>query len=183
MPKFCGDVRDYVIFKADFKHLVETIRYRKRDTITLKASLLGKPLELIKGFGQDCDAAWGYLDSIYGDPRFGADTITQDIARFKPLRDRDDACFCDLVHLVKRSFNTLAEVGRQNQNGMENNHMLANIEQKMFSDGRKVWSRFLESTKSEATLEMLISWMTSKMKSRMRATAPLRGGYQPDFQC
>ena len=30
----------------------------------------------------------------------------------------------------------------------------------MFSDDRKVWSRFFESTKSEATLEMLISWMT-----------------------
>ena len=43
---------------------------------------------------------------------------------------------------------------------MSNNHMLAIIEQEMFSDDRKVWSRFLESTKSEATLEMLISWMT-----------------------
>ena len=177
MPKFWGDVRDYVIFKADFKHLVEK-RYSKRDAITLlRASLEGKPLELIKGIGQDYDAAWGYLDSIYGDPRFVADTITQDIARFKPLRDGDDARFCDLVHLVKRSFNTLAEVGRQND--MDNNHMLAIIEQKMFSDDRKVWSRFLESTKSEATLEMLISWMTSEMKSRMRATAPLRSGYQP----
>ena len=176
MPKFCGDVRDYVIFKTDFKHLVETIRYSKRDTIILRASLQGKPLELIKGIGQDCDAAWGYLDSIYGDPRFVADTITQDIARFKPLRDRDDACFCDFVPLMKRSFNTLAEVGRQNQNDMDNNHMLAIIEQKMFSDEHKVWSRFLEGTKSEATLEMLISWMTSEMKSRMRATAPLRSG-------
>ena len=48
----------------------------------------------------------------------------------------------------------------------------------MFSDDRKVWSRFLESSKSEATLEMLITWMTSEMKSRMRATAPLRSGYQ-----
>lgn len=176
MPKFSGDVRDYVIFKADFKHLVEK-RYSKRDAITLlRTSLQGKPLELIKGIGQDYDAAWEYLDSIYGDPRFVADTITQDIARFKPLRDGDDARFCDLVHLVKRSFNTLAEVGRQND--MDNNDMLAIIEQKMFSDDRKVWSRFLESTKSEATLEMLISWMTSEMKSRMRATAPLRSGYQ-----
>ena len=43
---------------------------------------------------------------------------------------------------------------------MNNNHMLAIIEQEMFSDDRKVWSRFLGSTKSEATLEMLISRMT-----------------------
>ena len=70
MPKFSGDLRDYVIFKADFKHLIET-RYSKRDAITLlRASLQGKLLELIKGIGQDYDAAWEYLDSIYGDPRF-----------------------------------------------------------------------------------------------------------------
>ena len=79
MQKFSGDVRDYSTFKADFKHLGET-RYSKRDAITLlRASLQGKPL----------------------------DTITQDIARFKPLRDRDDGRNCDLlVHLVKRSFIT-----------------------------------------------------------------------------
>ena len=49
MPKFSGDVREFAIFEADFKHLVEA-RYRKRDSITiLRASLNGKPLELIKG--------------------------------------------------------------------------------------------------------------------------------------
>ena len=147
--------------------------YSKRDAITiLRANLHGKPLELIKGIGQDYDAAWEYLESIYGDPRFVADTITQDIARFQPLRDEEDARFCDQVHLVRRSFNTLTEVGRQND--MDNNHMSAITEQKMCPDDRKVWSRFLESTKSHATLEVLMSWMTSEMNSRMRATAPLR---------
>ena len=91
ITKFSVDVRDYLIFKADFKHLVEK-RYSKRDAITLlRTSLQGKSLELIKGIGQDYDAAWEYLDSIYGDPRFVADMITQGIARFKPLRDGDDA--------------------------------------------------------------------------------------------
>ena len=121
MSKLSDDVRDYKIFKADFKHLVET-RYSKWDAVTLlRASLQGKPLKLIKDIGQDCDAAWEYLDWIYRDPWFVADTITQDIAWFKPLCDGDDARFCDLVHLVKRSFNTLAEVDRQND--MDNNHM------------------------------------------------------------
>ena len=176
MPEFSGDVREFAIFKADFKHLVES-RYSKRDAITLlRASLQGKPLELIKGIGQDYDAAWEYLESVYGDPRFVADTITQDIARFKPLHDEEDARFCDLVHLVRRSFNTLTEVGRKSD--MDNNHMLAIIEQKMCTDDRKVWSRFLESTKGHATLEALMSWMASEMKSRMRATAPLRSTQQ-----
>ena len=80
MSKFSGDVRVFAIFKADFKHLVEA-RYSKHDSITiLRASLIGKPLDLITGIGQDYDAAWEHLESIYGDPRFVADTITQDIA-------------------------------------------------------------------------------------------------------
>ncbi|XP_028399264.1 uncharacterized protein LOC114522722 [Dendronephthya gigantea] len=176
MPKFTGDVREFGTFRADFKHLVEN-RYSKRDAITiLRSSLQGKPLEMIKGIGQDYDAAWEYLDSVYGDPRFVADIITHDISKFKPIKDGEDARFCDLVHLIKRSFNTLREVGREND--MDNNHMLAIIEQKMFTDDRKVWSRYLESSKSQATLESLISWMTSEMKSRMRATAPLRSSWQ-----
>ena len=33
MPKFFGDVREYAIFKADFKYAIES-RYSKRDAIT-----------------------------------------------------------------------------------------------------------------------------------------------------
>ena len=68
MPKYSGDVREYFIFRSDFRHLVDS-RYSKRDSIALlRTCLHGKPLELIKGIGADYDAAWEYLDSIYGDP-------------------------------------------------------------------------------------------------------------------
>ena len=50
-------------------------------------------------------------------------------SKFKPVKDGEDARFCDLVHLVKQSFNTLKEVGRESD--MNNNHMLAIIEQKL----------------------------------------------------
>jgi predicted aspartyl protease len=131
---------------------------------------------MIKGIGLDYGAAWDYFDSVYGDPRFVADMIAQDISRFKPIKENEDSRFCDLVHLIRRSFNTLKEVGREND--MDNNHMLALIEQKMFSDDRKVWARHLESTKIDATLENMIAWMTGEMKSRIRATAPLRNAWQ-----
>ena len=177
MPKFAGDVREYAIFRADFKHAIES-KYNKRDAITyLRTCLQDKPLELIKGIGSDYDAAWDYLDSIYGDPRFVSDTITQDIVKFRALQPGEDARFCDLVHLVKRSFNTLKEVGSQND--MDNSHMLSIIEQKMCSDDRKVWSRDLERQGGKATLEGLMKWMTVEMKSRMRATAPLRSSSHP----
>ena len=172
MPRFAGDVRDYVIFRADFKHAVDS-RYSKRDCMSLlRTSLNGKPLELIKGIGSDYDAAWQHLDSIYGDPRFVADTVTHDISKFRPLREDEDARFCDLAQLVRRSYNTLKEVNRPFD--MDNNHMIAMIEQKLHVNDRKIWARHLESSKKEATLENLIAWMTTEMKTRMRATAPLR---------
>ena len=114
---------------------------------------------------------------VYGDHRFVAHTITQDISKFRPLHDGEDAWFCGLVHLVQRSFSTIKEVGRPYD--MDNNHMLAIIEQRMCVDNRKVWVRHLEYRGGEATLVQLIAWMNTEMKSRMRATAPLRSTGQP----
>ena len=174
LPVFAGNVRDYAIFRSDFKHAIEA-KYSKRDSITLlRTCLRDKPLELIKGIGSDYDSAWEYLDSIYGDPRFVSDTVTQDIIQFKALQDGEDARFCDLVHLVKRCYNTLKEVGLPSD--MNNSHMLSIIEQKMCADDRKVWARDLEKEKKPATLEALMNWMNVEMKSRMRTTAPIRVG-------
>ena len=45
MPKFTGIVREYAIFRADFKHAIES-RYSKRDAMTfLRTCVEDKPLE------------------------------------------------------------------------------------------------------------------------------------------
>ena len=174
LPVFNGDVTEYAIFRADFKHAVES-HYTKRDAITfLRNCLRDKPLQLIKGIGTDYDAAWEYLDAIYGDPRVVSDSVTQDLNKFKALQDGEDSRFCELVHLVRRSYNTLKEVGLPGD--MNNSHVLSVIERKMSSDDRKVWSRELERIGKRATLDGLLQWMTSEMKSRMRATAAVRSG-------
>ena len=80
--------------------------------------------------------------------------------------------FCDLVHFVKRCYNTLKEVGVPMD--MDNIHMLSMIEQKMCTDDRKVWARDLERGKAAPTLKALMTWMTIEVKSRMRTTAPIR---------
>ena len=174
LPCFTGDVRDYATVTSDFKHAIERT-YNKRDAITmLRMCLRDRPLQLIKGIGTDYDIVWHYLDAIYGDPRYVSYTVTQDIVNFKRLDNGDDTRFCDLVHLVNRSYNTLKEVGQPNN--MDNSHMLAVIERKMCLDDRKVWARELEREKKPATLQALLSWMTTEMKSRMRASAPIRAG-------
>ena len=88
----------------------------------------------IKGIGSDYDAAWDYLDSIYGDPRFVSDTVMQDIVKFRPLQHGEDARFCNLVHLVKRCYNILKEVGVPQD--MDNSHMLSIIKQKMHGQAK-----------------------------------------------
>ena len=138
----------------------------------LRTCLKDKPLELIQGIGSDYDAAWQYLDSIYGDVRHVSDTITQDISQFKALQEEQDARFCDLVYLVKRSYNTLKEVGVASD--MDNSHMLSVIERKMCPSDRKIWSRDFEKEGKPATFSGLMEWMTVEMKSRMRATASIR---------
>ena len=151
LPVFSGSVHEYAIFKSDFKHAIEP-RYTKRDVMTLlRMCLKEKPLELIKGIGTDYDTAWEYLDSIYGNPRYVSDTVTQEIVKFRALSDGEDAWFCDLVHLVKRSYNTLKEVGLPAD--MDNSHMLSIIEQKMCADDRKVWARKIEREKKSATFK------------------------------
>ena len=118
-------------------------RYSKWDAITLLRTCLKEtPLELIQGIGSDYDAAWQYLDSIYWDVRHVSDTITQDISQFKALQEEEDARFCDLVHLMKRSYNALKEVGVASD--MDHSHMLSVIERKMCPSDRKIWSRDLE---------------------------------------
>ena len=167
LPKFGGNIILNIFCMASTP---------KRDAITLLGTcLVGKPLQLIQGFSDDLEAAWAYLDSIYGGPRFVADAITSDISSFRPLREGDDKAFCDFVHLTKRSYNILKEVRRPND--MNNNHMLAIVEQKMCSGDRKVWTRHIESEKKEATLEHLMTWLTVETKSRIRAVAPIRSNF------
>ena len=93
---------------------------------------------------------------------------------FQKVEDGDDTHFCDLVHLVNHSYNTLNEVGQPND--MDNSHMLSVKEQSMSADDRKVWAGELERDKNPATLRALVKWMTMEINSRMRAAAPIRSG-------
>lgn len=172
LPTFDGDIREFCIFKADFLHAVGN-RYDDRDALMiLRSCLKNKPLQLIKGIGQDYQAAWGQLDMVYGDERFVADAIINDISKFRQLKSGDHERFVDFAHLVRRSYNTLLEI---NQPGnLNNSHMLALMEKKLSPEDRLVWFRHQEGIGS-ATFEMFLSWLTVELKSRLRASAPLRG--------
>ena len=52
--------------------------------------------------------------------------------------------------------------------------MLSMIERKMCSSDRKIWPKNLEKERKLATFIGLMEWMTVEMKSKVRATAPIR---------
>jgi hypothetical protein len=132
LPVFTGDVRQYFIFKSDFKHAVEA-QYSERDTLTVLRSCLGsEPAKLIEGISCDLKAAWKYLDQNYGDPRVVSDTVTLDLETFKSIQPGEDYQFCQLVNLVRRSYNILKEIKRPQD--MDNTHMISLIERKMSED-------------------------------------------------
>ncbi|XP_063959312.1 uncharacterized protein LOC135154982 [Lytechinus pictus] len=136
----------------------------------MRTSLQGKPLEIIQGIGTDYQAAWEQLDIMYGDPRNLADAIISDITKFKNLKDGEDARFIEFAGLVRRSYNTLKQINKEED--MNNSHMLALIERKLTNEDRKIWLRLQRSP----TLKGLMDWMSEELQTRIRATASIREG-------
>ncbi|KAJ8019123.1 hypothetical protein HOLleu_42503 [Holothuria leucospilota] len=100
LPIFTGDVREYRTFKDDFRHMIDQL-YEPRDAVSiLRTSLTGRPLEMLRGIGTDYNACWEYLDMTYGNPRVISDAVTQDITKFRPLKEGEDARFSELAHLM-----------------------------------------------------------------------------------
>lgn len=127
-----------------------------------------KPLETIRGIGSAYDTALEYLDSVYGDLRFAAD----DINNVRAVKEGEDSRFCELVNLVRTSYNTLKEVGRPHDMG--NSQMLALTERNLHTDDRKVWFHFLEREGKQGTLSLLTDWLMRERKSWITVTALLR---------
>ena len=112
LPQFHGDIRKYFIFKADFQHTVES-HCSERDAITiLRSCLRTEPSKLVEGISTDVKIMWQYLDQNYGDPRIISDTVTADLEKFKTIQPGEDHRFCELVNLVRRSYNILKEIQR-----------------------------------------------------------------------
>ena len=172
LPTFYGDVRKYFIFREDFKYAVEK-HCNTRDTIAILCSCLGpEAAKLIEGISSDLKAAWRYLDQNYGDPRVISDAVTADMERFKPIQPGEDHRFCDLVNLVRRSFNILKEVKRPQD--IDNTHVISLIKRKMTQDDLKVWARHINLKKLEPSMSNLLLWMEDEMTARLRSGAAIR---------
>ena len=132
--------------------------------------------KLIEGINADLKAAWKYLDVNYGDPRVVSDTVINDIEKFIVIQSGEESRFCDLVNLVRRSYNILKEVKRPQD--LDNTHVISLIERKMLKDDLRVWVRHLTLHKVEPTMANLLEWMEEAMSARLRTGANIRKNRQ-----
>ena len=83
-----------------------------------------------------------------------SDVVTSDIERFKAVQTGEDHRFCDLVNLVRRSYNILKELKRPQD--IDNTHVISLIERKMTKDDVKIWARYIQSLKFEPSMKNLL---------------------------
>ena len=101
-----------------------------------------------------------------------SDVVTSDIERFKAVQTGEDQRFCDLVNLVRRSYNILKEVKRPQD--IDNTHVISLIECKMTKDDVRIWACHIHSQKLEPSMKNLLKWMDKEITPRLRSGATIR---------
>ena len=72
-------------------------------------------------------------------------TVTADMERLKPIQPGEDHRFCDLVNLVRGSFNILKELKRPQD--IDNTQVISLIERILTRGDLKIWARHINSQK------------------------------------
>ena len=86
MPRFEGELREYPQFKNDFQKQVMPHLSRDTAPYTLRSCLGKEPLARVKSV-DDINEMWKRLDEIYGDPTKVMEAITNDIRRFRFIKE------------------------------------------------------------------------------------------------
>ena len=130
-----------------------------------------EPVKLVEGISNDLKTVWKYLDQGYGDPRVVSEVVTSDLERFKPIQPGEDHRFCELVNLVRRSYNILTEIKRPQD--IDKTHVISLIERKLIREDQRVWARSLNQQKKEPSLSALLEWLEDEMGARLRSSAAI----------
>ena len=120
-----------------------------------------EPAKLIEGISSDLKSSWNYLDQNYGDPRIVSDVVTSDIERLKAVQPGEDHQFCDLVNLVRRSYNILKEV--KCPQDIDNTHVISLIKRKITKEDLRVWAHHIYMQKLQPLMCNLLKWMDEEM--------------------
>ena len=116
MPRFEGGIRDYPRFKDDFKkQVMPEMQNSQSAAYALRSCLCKNELSIVKGAGDDVEEMWEKLDEEYGDPAIVADTIIDEIKRFKPIADKDHRKFIEFFGVIEEGYRDLERLSMRRE--------------------------------------------------------------------
>ncbi len=171
LPKFDGNVRNYLDFRRDFKFLVEK-QYTTQEALYVLRSCLDKSsADLIK-CKEEYDAAWEKLDREYGDPRIVSDVLLSDLEKVKPVDEFDYAHFVQYHALIEKIFSMLTKLNRPGD--LDNTPTLSAMEKKLSRNDRLKWADYQEEKGVTPKIENFLKWMEKEVRKRKIAGADIR---------
>ena len=114
MPRFEGEVRDYPRFKDDFeRQVMPEMQNLYSAAYALRSCLSKDVLAIVKSVGDDITLMWERLDDEYGDVVAVADTIINEISRFRPLKDGENQRFIEFVAVIEAGYRDLKRLNME----------------------------------------------------------------------
>ena len=143
LPNVKGDIREYPRFKDDFKNQVVPSVTIAQQPYVLKTCMEGYPLDIVKNVDHSVSEMWKRLDEVYAVPSKIIDVIMKDIKKLKPVKEKENRKFVQLVDIVERAYRDLNRLNLQNQ--ISNASTVSMIEEKLPPDILEKWAELIKS--------------------------------------
>ena len=105
---------------------------------TLSSCLVGEAKKLVENVSDNLTEMWKRLDVRYGDITTLVDTLLYDLLSTKPITGVSDDHFSEFVDVIERAHIEFKRTGQQE--GLYNNSMITEIENKLPREIRNKWS-------------------------------------------
>ena len=103
MPRFSGELREYLRFRKDFEVQVMPSLNSSTAPYTLHSCLCEGPLAVVRGVDNDIEM-WRRLDETYGDSAKITDAIINSIQRVKAIKEGEDKRFVEFVEIIESGY-------------------------------------------------------------------------------
>ena len=143
LPVFEGNVKNYPVFKQNFKKLIAPqMESDLACSYILKSCLSGDSAEIVKNL-DDTKEIWSRLDIRFGRPSKLVDAVLNELKSVKAIEDGDDASLLKLIDVIEAAHKDLSMTGVERETS--NCGCVSLIEQNLPRTVKREWPRFVNS--------------------------------------
>ena len=147
LPKFYGNVRNYLRFIKDFTTLVLPNLSSEEAAFTLQQCLSGNVQNELAACDHDLDEMISRLDEKFVNPAKLVDSIISEVQKFRRIDVDDNKRIISFVDLIDRGYRDLRKLKVERE--MCNSHVLGIIEGKLPKNLQSDWYRTIYKKKIE----------------------------------